>query len=63
MERHPQYTVLLRDSDHAVGLGRAEISQLGSAGPHNELADPLRWVRLPTGILRGEAFVVVVMTV
>jgi hypothetical protein len=63
MERHLQYTVLLRDSDLAVGLDSAEISQLGSAGPHYELADPLGRVSLPTRVLRGEAFVVVVMTV
>jgi hypothetical protein len=63
MERHLQYTVLLRDSDLAVGLDCAEILQLGSASPHNELADPLGRVRLPARVLRGEAFVVVVMTV
>jgi hypothetical protein len=63
MERHLQYAVPLLDSDLAVGLDAAEIPQLGSAGSHNELADPLSRVSLPTRVLRGEAFVVVVMTV
>jgi hypothetical protein len=63
MERHLQYAVLQRDSGLAVGLGCDEVSQLGSAGPHNELADSLSLVRLSARILRGEAFVVVVMTV
>jgi hypothetical protein len=63
MERHLQYAVLLLDLGLAVGLDSAEVSQLGSACPHNELADPLSRVSLPTRILRGEAFVVVVMTV
>ena len=63
MERHLQYAVLLLDLDLAVALDSAEIPQLGSAGPYNELADPLSRIRLPTRVLRGEAFVVVVMTI
>src|SRR5215204_2783975 len=63
MERHLQYAVSLLDSDLAVGLDAADIPQLGSAGSHNELAEPLSRVSLPTRVLRGEEFVVVVMTV
>jgi hypothetical protein len=63
MERHLQYAVLLLDLGLAVGLDSAEIPQLGSAGPHNELADPMSRVHLTNRVLRGEAFVVVVMTV
>ena len=40
MERHLQYAVPLLNSYYAVGLDCAETPQLGSAGPHNELADP-----------------------
>jgi hypothetical protein len=63
MERHLQYAVLLLDLELAVALDTADIPQLGSAGPHNELADPLGRVQLPTRVLRSEAFVVVVMTI
>jgi hypothetical protein len=63
MECHLYDAVPLRDSELAVGLDAAEIPQLGSAGSHYELADSLSRIRLPTRVLRGEAFVVVVMTV
>jgi hypothetical protein len=63
MERHLQDAVPADDLGLAGGLDSGDRPQLGSAGSHNELADPLLRVHLPTRVLRGEAFVVVVMTV
>ena len=63
MERHLNDAVLAGDLELTVGLDSDDLPQLGSAGSHNELADPLIRVRLPTRVLQGEAFVVVVMTV
>jgi hypothetical protein len=63
MECHLQHAVLVGNSGLAIGLDPVERPQLGSAGPHDELANPLSRVWLPTRVQRGEAFVVVVMTV
>jgi hypothetical protein len=63
MERHLNDADRVGDLELAVGLDPFDRPQLGSAGSHYELADPLSRVRLPTRVLRGEAFVVVVMTV
>src|SRR5215210_1092019 len=63
MECHLHDADGVGDLELAVGLDSYDPPQLGSAGAHNELADPLGRVRLPARVLRGEAFVVVVMTV
>jgi hypothetical protein len=63
MEVHLQHAVHAGDLALAGGVDSVELRELGSAGPHNELADPLSRVRLPIGVERGEAFVVVIMTV
>jgi hypothetical protein len=63
MERHLQHAVHSGDLDLAGGVDSVELPELGSAGPHDELADPLSRIRLPIRVQRGEAFVVVIMTV
>jgi hypothetical protein len=63
MERHLQHAVGAGDLGLAGGLYSLERREFCSAGPHNELADPLSRVRLPTRVQRGEAFVEVFMTV
>jgi hypothetical protein len=63
MKRHLQHAVNAGDSGLAGVLDSPELRELGSAGTHNELADPLSGVRLPTRVQRGEAFVEVFMTV
>jgi hypothetical protein len=62
MELHLQHAVHAGDLDLASGVDSAELRELGSAGPHSELADPLGRISLPTRVQRGEAFVDVVMT-
>lgn len=63
MERHLNDADCVGDLELTVGLDPFDRPKLGSAGSHYELADPLSLIRLPTRVLRGEAFVVVVMTV
>ena len=63
MERHLQHAVRVVDLGLAGWLDSGELRELGSAGPHNELADPLSRVCLSTRVQRGEAFVEVFMTV
>jgi hypothetical protein len=63
MEVHLQHAVHAGDLALAGGVDSVELRELGSAGPHNELADPLSRVCLSTRVQRGEAFVEVFMTV
>jgi hypothetical protein len=63
MELHLQHAVNAGDLALAGGVDSVELRELGSAGPHSELADSLSRVRLPARVQRGEAFVDVFMTV
>jgi hypothetical protein len=63
MELHLQHAVQAGDLALAGGVDSVELRELGSTGPHNELADSLSRVCLPPRVQRREAFVDMVMTV